>query len=175
MRSRRAFLLLAAALPMTVSGCGWHPLYADPQSGPADVRLRAVRVEPISERIGQHLELRLRNLMNPTGIRTRQRYVLRTTLAVSRQSLGIQSQGLTTRAKLDVYATFALAELRTGRTLLSNTVHVADGFDVSPDQYATVVAEDDARRRAVAELSREIVTRLTLYLQRHSAGATEPG
>lgn len=171
---RRAFLGLAGALPLALASCGWHPLYADREAAPADARLREIRVEPIADRIGQRLELRLRNLMNPSGIKARQRYVLGTTLAVSRSALGIQSQGLASRAKLDVYATIVLAELRTGKTLLTDTIHVADGFDVSPDEYATIVAERDARRRAVAEISRDIVTQLTLYLQRQ-AGAPISG
>lgn len=169
---RRAFIGLAGALPLLLAGCGWHPLYADREAAPADARLRAIRVEPIAERIGQLLELRLRNLMNPTGIATRQRYVLRTTLAVSQSALGIQSQGLASQAKLDVYATIVLDELRTGKPLLTDTIHVADGFEVSPNEYATIVAKHDARRRAVDEISRDIVTRLTFYLQRQVGAPT---
>ena len=40
-------------------------------------------------------------------------------------------------------------------------MHVANSFDLNPNQYSTVVGEDDAAVRSVAELDREIVTRLT--------------
>ena len=61
-------------LLLTLSGCGWAPLYADPQSGPASAELRAIHVAPIPERIGQRLELALRNSLNPTAEPTRERY-----------------------------------------------------------------------------------------------------
>ena len=56
--------------------------------------------------------------------------------------------------------------------MLTNTVHVANSFDLNPNQYSTIVGEDDARNRTVAELDQEIVARLTLFLQRR---ATEKG
>jgi LPS-assembly lipoprotein len=170
MSGRRAFLLLLfAGLPLALSGCGWRPLYADPETGAADAALRAIRVAPIAERLGQRLELALRDALNPTGIPTPQRYVLRTTLAIYRANLGVQSQGLATRGKFDVYATFSLADLASGHVLLINTTHAADGFDILANQYANVVAEDDARTRIAEELAQDIVTRLNLFLQRRAA------
>ena len=171
---RRALLTFLSGMPLLLSGCGWHPLYADPQTGPMDAALQAIRVAPIAERIGQRLELKLRNALNPTGLPTPQRYLLRTTLAIFRSDLGIQSQGLATVGKLDVYATFSLAELATGHVLLINTAHSADSFQILGNQYANVVAEDDARTRIVDDLAPEIVTRLDLFFQRRS-GAPRRG
>lgn len=168
---RRAALAFLCGLPLLLAGCGWTPLYADPQTGPADADLRAIRVAPIPERIGQRLEIALRDALNPTGIPTPQRYVLHTTLAVSRQDLGIQAQGLATRGRFDVYATFVLSELQSGKPLFQNTIHSANAFDILPNGYATTVAQDDADRRTVAGLQREIVARLTLFLQQRAATA----
>jgi LPS-assembly lipoprotein len=161
-----ALVMLAAP---AFSGCGWTPLYADVASGPASEDLRAIRVDPILERIGQRLEIALRNSLNPTGETTPERYRLKTTLASYLSNLGIQSQGLATLGKLDVYATYSLVDVQSGNSLLANTVHVANTFDLNPNQYSTVVAEDDAAVRSVAELNEEIVTRLTLFLQRRIA------
>jgi LPS-assembly lipoprotein len=168
---RRAFLLLAASAPLLLAGCGWRPLYADPETRPADAALRAIRVEPITERIGQELELALRDTLNPNGIPTPQRYVLHTTLTIFQSNLGVTSQGLPTVGKLDVYATFSLAELVTGHVLLSNTAHSADSFQILGNQYANVVAAEDARARIVGDLTQDIVTRLTFFLQRRAAPA----
>ena len=172
--SRGRVLLFLCGLPLLLAGCGWTPLYADRQTEVGDARLRAIRVEPISERIGQRLEIALRDALNPTGIPTPQRYSLRTTLAIQRADLGIQAQGLATRGRLDVYATFALVELKTGKTLFENTIHSANAFDILANGYATTVAQGDADRRTVAELQREIVARLTFFMQRQAghAGAT---
>jgi LPS-assembly lipoprotein len=159
-----------------LAGCGWAPLYADIQTGPADEELRAIRVAPINERIGQRLTLALRESLNPTGEPTKQRYILRTTLQVARADLGIQTQGLGTRGRLDAYASFILSNSTGGAALFTGSSHVAESFDILANLYSDTVAEDDARTRAVEELRGDIVSRLTLFLQRRVAeSAAKPG
>jgi len=181
MSGRRALFsrVLGMVLGLGLSGlggCGWAPLYADPETGPADAELRAIRVAPVPERIGQRLSLALRESLNPTGEPTKQRYILRTTLQVARLDLGIQTQGLGTRGRLDVYAGFILSDSTSGTQLLNSTSHVAESFDILANLYSDTVAEDDARTRAVEELRRDIVSRLTLFLQRRVAESTaKPG
>jgi len=166
---RRVLLTLTLGLPLALSGCGWAPLYAEPASGPASEELRAIYVEPILERIGQRLQIALRSSLNPTGEPTPQRYRLRITLATYLTNLGIESQGLASLGKLDVYATYNLIDNKTQQVLLVNTVHVANSFDLNPNQYSTVVGEDDAAVRSAAELNQEIVTRLALFMERRLA------
>ena len=72
--------------------------------------LRAIHVEPILERIGQRLQIALRSSLNPAGEPTPERYRLRTTLATALSNLGIESQGLASLGKLDVYATYYLID-----------------------------------------------------------------
>jgi LPS-assembly lipoprotein len=169
MRVRRLRVALAAIVSFGLWGCGWAPLYGDIESRPASEELRAIKVDPISERIGQRLEIALRNSLNPTGEPTPSRYRLSTILTATLSNLGIQSQGLATLGQLEAYATYKLVDLQTNAVLLTNTVHVANSFDLNPNQYSTVVGEDDARNRTVTELDQEIVTRLTLFLQRRAA------
>jgi LPS-assembly lipoprotein len=169
MPRRRALLFSALGGLLALGGCGWEPLYADPETGPADADLRAVAVSPIKERIGQRLELALRRSLNPDGVPVPSRYLLRTTLQIVRADLGLQTQGIGTRERLDVVANFALSEPKTGAVLLAGTSHVAESFDIGANEYADIVAEDDARTRSVEELRRDIVTRLTTFFQRRAA------
>lgn len=165
-------LVLALASPGLAGGCDWTPLYADRATTPADAELRAIKVDPIPERVGQRLDIALRDALNPSGIPTPQRYELKTTLAVARSDLGVQSQGLATRGQLDVIATYALTDILSKKPLLTNTVHANNSFDILANGYATVVTEDDAKTRAVAELTTEIVARLTMYMQRRAETAS---
>jgi hypothetical protein len=162
-------MLLALGL-FGLGGCGgWTPLYADIEAGPADASLRAVAVVPIPERIGQKLALALRESLNPAGIPTPPRYTLRTTLQTVRSNLGVQSFGLGTRGKLDIYANYLLTDNKTSAQLLAATSHVAESFDILANEYAALVAENDAGTRAVEELRRDIVNQLTVFLQRRAA------
>ena len=165
----RVLIALSAAVVQMLSGCGWAPLYGDTETGPASEELRAIKVAPISERIGQRLEIALRNSLNPTGEPTPTRYRLSTTLAVTLGNLGIQSQGLATLGQFEASATCKLIDLQNNSVLFTNTVHVANSFDLNPNQYSTIVGEDDAGVRSVAELDQEIVTRLALFMQRRMA------
>jgi len=162
-------LALAAAAPLMLSSCGWAPLYADTEAGPAGEELRAIRIDPIPDRLGQKLEMALRNSLNPSGEPTKPRYVLRTTPTVRLSNLGIQAQGLASLGQLDVSLGYVLVDLQSGAPLLNGTVHVANSFDLNPNQYSTIVGEDDAAVRSVAELDQEIMTRLTLFMQRRIA------
>jgi LPS-assembly lipoprotein len=157
---------IVMALLLVLSGCGWAPLYADPQAGPASAELRAIHVDPIPERIGQRLELALRNSLNPTGEPTRERYRLQTSLRFTLSALGLISAGTSTIGRVDLVATYKLLDLKSGAMLLTNTVHSQNSFVLNPNQYSTVVSEYDAALRSVVELNEEIVTRLTLFLQR---------
>jgi len=58
---------------------------------------------------------------------------------------------------------------RNGITLITNSVHVQNSFALNPNQYSTVVGEDDAQVRSVAELNQEMVTRLNLFLEDRAA------
>jgi hypothetical protein len=169
MHTRRGALGFVLLAPLAAAGCGWTPLYADVETGPADAELRAIRVDPIPERVGQRLALALRRSLNPTGIPTPMRYVLHTTLAVARSDLGIQSQGLGTRGRVDLSATVILADAKAGAPILTASIHTADSFDIVANEYASIVAEEDARNRAADELRRDIVDRLTLFMQRRIA------
>src|SRR5260370_6841528 len=100
MTDRRTLLAFAAALSVALSGCGWAPLYADIEAGPASEELRTIRVDPIPERIGQRLEIALRNSLNPTGEPSTERYRLRTSLATYLTLLGIQPPSLAPPATL---------------------------------------------------------------------------
>jgi hypothetical protein len=171
MRLRRLAFALALTAPGLCSGCGWTPLYADRTTTPAAADLRAIKVDPIAERVGQRLEMALRTSFNPTGIPSPVRYELKTTVAVNTSDLGIQSQGLATRGQIDVVATYVLTEIAGTKPLLTNTIHVSDSFDILANGYATVVTEDDARTRCVEELRGEIIARLTMFMQRREAAA----
>ncbi len=167
----RRLLVLSAALPLVLSACGWEPLYADRETAGGFAKLQAIKVNPIAERVGQQLEIGLRQSFNPGGEPAKPSYVLNVTLQQSLQNSGIQSQGLGTRGDLQLVALYQLIDIATNRVLQTGTVHTSDSFDIQANGYSTVVAENDAARRDVEELRREIVARMTLFMQGKEAAS----
>jgi LPS-assembly lipoprotein len=161
----RASPALVIALLFALSGCGWTPLYANAETGPANAELRAIRVDPIPNRVGQRLELALRESLNPTGEPTTARYRLQTGLSYTLSNVGLISQGTATIGRVDLTATYHLIDLKSGTFLFTDTVHTQDSFALNPNQYSTVVAENDSAVRGVVEINEEMVTRLTFFLQ----------
>ena len=167
----RRTLLAWGLIAVSLGGCGWTPMYADFATGPADADMRAVRVAPIPERIGQKLAIALRDSLNPGGEPTPPRYLLSVTLQVVRLDLGVLTQGIGTRGRLDVYAKFTLTDTVAKTVPLSLTSHANESFDILANLYSNVVTEEDARTRAVEELRRDIIARLTVFFQRRAAAA----
>src|SRR5579864_387238 len=139
-------LLLTCLL---LQGCGWEPLYANRETGPADAELRAIKVLPIPERIGQKLEIALRDSLNPRGEPAPVRYTLQITMQFYQLNLGINTQGLGTRGRSDAYATFFLRDAKTGGFLLSGIAHANDSFDLMANGYANIVGMNDSETRVV--------------------------
>jgi LPS-assembly lipoprotein len=169
---RRRLLLALPLLPAAVTGCGWEPLYADHETAKASADLRAIKVMPISQRVGQRLEMELRNSLNPGGEAVPVKYVLAVALTTSTSDSGIQSQGLGTRGEVQVYASYKLVDVASNANLQNASVHASESFDIQANGYSTVVAQDDAYVRTVEEIRREIIARLTLYLQKKAMAAS---
>jgi LPS-assembly lipoprotein len=170
MTTRRGFLV-GFGMPVLLAGCGWQPLYANREAEPVNAELRAIRVNPILERFGQRLEFALRDSFNPDNMPTQQRYSLQVTLATGMSDLGIQSQGLGTRGEVTAQATYILKEISSGAQVQTGTLRTNDSFDIQANGYSTVVAQDDAYTRCIEDLRREIVARLTVFLQGRKAVA----
>jgi LPS-assembly lipoprotein len=160
--SRRTVLSL---LLLPLGGCGFHPLYGEETLAADEPALAAIVVLPIADRIGQQLELSLREALNPRGISVEPRYHLSTLLTQSRIDLGIQRDASSTRGRVDVYVTMTLAEYKSGKPVYTAHTQSTSAFNVLQDAYAAQVAEDDARTRTVRDLTVEIRTRLALFVR----------
>jgi LPS-assembly lipoprotein len=169
-RLRRAFFL--APLALVLAGCGFHPLYAP--SGPRDwdPDLAAIEVRPMTDRPGQILELALRERLNPGGISVQPRWILHTGLLVSRADLGIQRNATATTSELTVNAQFSIQDAKKQTTIYSGTSTAVGDFDLVNDAYATQVAANSARDRALLEVADEMTLRLSIFVrdQRTNAG-----
>jgi LPS-assembly lipoprotein len=156
---------------LALGACGFHPLYSEETAAEDEPALAAIRVLPITDRLGQQLEFSLREALNPHGGRTNTLYNLATSLVNTRVDLGIQRDATATRGRVDVYATITLTDAKSGKVIYTGHAQSTSSFNVLTDGYAAQVAEDDARTRTVRDLTTEIRTRLTLVLRNQKKSA----
>jgi LPS-assembly lipoprotein len=148
-----------------LAGCGFHPLYAP--SGPRDwdPDLAAINVLRITDRPGQILALALRENLNPAGVSVAKRWDLETGLRVTRSDLGIQRNATATTSEVTVSATFRVLDARTGKSIYGSTSAAVGDFDQVTDAYATQVAADAARDRALREVADDMTFRLAIFVR----------
>ncbi|HEY3918454.1 MAG TPA: LPS assembly lipoprotein LptE [Stellaceae bacterium] len=163
--------LRAAPLLLVLAGCGFHPLYAPSGARSGDPDLAAIEVRPILDRQGQILSLALREELNPSGADVAKRWDLTTTMTVVRADLGIQRNATATTSEINVTVAFRLSDRKTGKPLYSSSSRAVGDFDLVEDAYATQVAADGARNRAISQVADEMVLRLALFVRDQRAKA----
>jgi LPS-assembly lipoprotein len=170
--SRRALFLapMGLTLAAALAGCGFHPLYAPHGPRDWDPDLAAIDVLPINDRPGQILAMALRENLNPSGVSAPKRWNLQTSLRVLRSDLGIQRNATATTSEITVYTTFQVIDLK-GKIIYSSTSNAVGDFDQLEDAYATQVAADGARDRALREVADEITLRLAIFVRDQRAKA----
>jgi LPS-assembly lipoprotein len=167
--ARRALFLLP--LFAILAGCGFHPLYAPRGPNDWDPDLAAIDVARITDRQGQILALALRENLNPGGVSAAKRWSLQTALRVTRADLGIQRNATATTSEITVSATFTVFDIKTGAPVYSTSSIAVGDFDHVQDAYATQVAADAARDRALREVADDITFRLAIFVRDQRAKA----
>ena len=147
------------------TGCGFQPLHA-PSAGASAPDMGKIRIAPISDRVGQQLHNLLLDKLTPSGPPKAPRYVLHVKLGESLQNLAVRKDDVATRANLVMSASFSLVRVGDGKVLLSNSATSANSYNILRQEFGTLSAENNARARAVRELSDQIRTRVAIFLSR---------
>jgi LPS-assembly lipoprotein len=164
---RTALALLLVAL----SGCGFHPLYAEMSPLGYDPALASVEVRPVPDRIGQILVASVRDQLNPHGTRVKPRYMLFIVMSVTGGDLGIRRDNTSSRGELSLSADVTLSESGANAVVFQDSLRTVTSYNRPDDAYASTVTEDHAREQAAEDLGREIAQRVAVYLRRQRAGA----
>ena len=154
-----------------LAGCGFHPLYAPRGPSDWDPDLAAINVLRITDRPGQILALALRENLNPSGVSVAKRWDLQTGIRVTRADLGIQRNATATTSEVTVSAIFSVVDSNTGKIVYTSTSSAVGDFDQVPDAYATQVAADAARDRALREVADDMTFRLAIFVRDQRAKA----
>ena len=169
---RNCGLAVALGLCATaVAGCGFRPLYGPQSAAATQSEMGRVKIDLIEDRIGQQLHNALLDRVTPHGQPQAPDFVLSIEIEETLQELGLRRDETATRANLNVSAAFVLRSnkaLDGKKILLSGQSRSVNSYNIVDSDFATLVAERDARNRAVAIIADDISTRLAIFFSSRS-------
>lgn len=151
-----------------LSACGFRPMMM--QTKNEDVRddLAAVEITGLKGRLGQLLRNSLLDHMNPQSLSVPPRYILVIELNRNTNALAIQLDNTVTRYNLVLTAYIRLLDREDQAVLYGSTVRRTASYDVVKAPYSTLVAEQDAERRAADEVGVDISNQLAVHFARQA-------
>ena len=159
-------LVYSLAALGVLTGCGFEPIYGS--AGPSNIsaELSTIQVAPIKDRIGQQLRNEILNRLHSSAKKNRYKYKLVTTLNEGIQALAVRKSAFATRANLTVTATFQLIAKDNDAPALSATEKTTVSYNILDSEFATLIAQNDAQKRAIESLGKDIVVRLAVFFNR---------
>ncbi len=155
---------------LVLAGCGFKPLYGESGvagKGGVQASLQQVSIDPIKSRTGQILRNFLIDRMNPAGQPGgAAEYSLAITISIQKQELGIRRDETATRANLIMTATYIVKERSSGASIFRAISRTVTSYNILDEEFATVIAERNARSRGAEQLADDITTRIALYFNR---------
>ena len=152
--------LAALALFLPLSACGFQPMYG-PGLSP---QLASIYVEPVSERDGYELRNTLIDLLGSNGRLAGKRYRLTITLRESNQGVALRNDSAITRYNDTLAVNFTLTDIN-GKTLTDGSQTGLTAYNVTSSPYATMVAQQDADKRAALDIAERIRLDLAAYFR----------
>ncbi len=158
-----AGMVVAALL---LSGCGFQRIYADRPDGSGVLpELAAVHVDVIENREGQELRNELMDLLNPRGRPANPTHRLAVELDETVTDLAVRLTGVASRANLTVTADYQFFDNATNELIFDRQITKVAGYNLIENDYSTLIARNDTRRRLLARIAEDLRSVLALYFQ----------
>lgn len=177
MNASRRWLCLA--LVAVLGGCGFQPIYMPTASGKPGVaqrELAAIYIPPITERPGQLLRQALQERFGDDS-GTPPAYELQVTYSIAGEGIGIETNNIATRIRLNGNASWTLVSHDPPHTALtSGSARSIDGFNIIDSQYFAADLENEAVQKRIAEtLATQITNQLAVWFRQQAAKRTALG
>ena len=157
MIKRLPFLFAMTALAVSLSGCGFRPLYGTIGFDPAAQAIFAsIYVEPIDqERVGYELRNNLIDLLRSANRTQGSSYRLTVDVTETREGTAVQSDATITRYDLAFVAKYELTDANL-KSVLKGQETTLESFDVAQSPYSSLAGQADAERRAAQDMAEHI-------------------
>ena len=154
-------MLVFAMLSVLLAACGFQPMYG----GRMAPQMAAIYVEPIADRSGYELRNSLIDLFDAGG-RTQKTYRLAITLQEDQKGVALQNDATITRYNNTLEASYVLSDAK-GTVLTQGAEKELSAYNVAQSPYATLVAEQDANKRAAQDIAERIRLSLGAWFRRN--------
>ena len=169
-RSDHAFKIRVSFALISVfmtAGC-LKPMLGGPEGTSIVEELRAIKVQPINDRIGHYLGNELSFGLNGSGSVVAEKYNLHVTLSQRVQTPIIDTiSGRASAASILIDAEYRLLEVNTNREVAAGSAVTVTSYERSSQRFANLRAARDAEIRSARALADQIRVRLAADMARH--------
>ncbi|MBT3916064.1 MAG: hypothetical protein HOF23_06795 [Rhodospirillaceae bacterium] len=158
-------IVLSIFALMSLTACGFEPIYGAGDNSVFESDMREIEISPIENRIGQQLRNELEQRISPKGRARISKYILKVTLSENKQGLAVKKSEIATRANLSFRASYNVTQKSTGETLTAGSSRMVTSYNILTKTFATLMAEKDARKRAVREISVDITSKVAAFFK----------
>jgi LPS-assembly lipoprotein len=163
-----AWLLVAAQI---LGACGFTPLYRRDRESGSFRQLAAVDISAADDRLGQLVRNHLLDMMSPEGRPAKPLYRLSFSATESQGGVLLTRGDVITRYNMTVGVNYRLVDAQSGKELLSDSITSYAAYSVLRAEFASLVAEEDARARAARDVGEQIRIRLAIFFARMESDA----
>jgi len=174
---RRAFIASVAA-GVSLTGCGFSPVYMRTASGTAGIaqsELSSVHVDIIPDRPGQLLRQALQQRLEGSGSGLVTKYDLSVNYSIGGEGIAIQPDNTVTRIRFIARGAWTLYAQNPAHTQLAKgSAMNVDGLNILDQQYfeADLVTEV-VQRRMSEQIADQITIQLAAYFRKQAAAAAK--
>lgn len=163
MKKRLSLTLALCALML--SACGFTPIYGTKGEGGAYVQkaLNNIVIANIPNENGQFLRNKLIDRLYFKGRPLKPEAKLYVNLSYIEADSGIQKDATSTRSRLHMSASFYLISVESRKRIFTSHASTIASYGKLDAQYGTLATQRDAYKRALIEVSEQIINRLSLF------------
>jgi LPS-assembly lipoprotein len=159
---------IALCFALALSACGFRPLYGSYGADPGGQRVfSSIYVAPIElERTGYELRNALIDTLEARDKPENAIYQLNVKLNEKSEGIAVNSTGSITRYNYTLLAHYELLDARKGVVLVKGQESTLSAYNVVTSPYATLVAKQDAQKRAATDIAERMRLDLGVYFAR---------
>lgn len=152
-----------------LGNCGFKPLHSKkgPNFNHSVINAMArVTVPAIPERAGQLVRNKLLDRLHIKSVADKPLFRLTVSLEENREGIAFQQDDSATRFNLNLTAQFELTKIHKSESLLKGKARAIAAYNVVRSDYANIINQRDALKRASESVADNIQTQIGVYFHR---------